>query len=179
MKGTLTRNLGTKRVERQPKRLRVGPGELPQYGRRLALQIESNDLFQGNRNINMKISEFLPGKTRRKRSDKRAHLELARTGARRVALETDIGSQVAPTSDVVVSEDTYTLVQQPDDAIASKENALLDEFSEDIQRPLAANCHNIGSFAGLKHKLAELTNSVRVENIDTVLCEFVSMLKGD
>jgi hypothetical protein len=72
----------------------------------------------------MKILEFLPGKTRRQRSDKRAHLELARTGARRVALETDTGSQVAPMSDVVVSEDTYTMVQQPD-ASASKENALL------------------------------------------------------
>jgi len=62
---------------------------------------------------------------------------------------------------------------------ASKENALLDELSEDLRRPLAANCHITGSFAGLEHKLADLTNSVRVENIDTVLCEFVSMLKGD
>jgi len=80
---------------------------------------------------------------------------------------------------VVVSKDIYTLVQQPDDASASQENALLDEWSDDLQRALAANCHNTGSFAGLKHKMAELTNSVRVENIDTVLCEFVSMLKGD
>jgi hypothetical protein len=64
----------------------------------------------------MKILEFLPGKNRRQRSDKRANLELARTGPRRVALETDLGSQVAPMPDVVVSEDTYTLVQQPDDA---------------------------------------------------------------
>jgi len=127
----------------------------------------------------MKILEFLPGKTRRQISDKRAHMGLARTDSRRVALETDTGSQVAPMSDVVVSEDTYTLIQQPDDASASLENALLDKRSEGLQRALAANCHNIGSFAGLEHKLAELTNSVRVENINTVLCEFVSMLKGD
>jgi hypothetical protein len=96
-----------------------------------------------------------------------------------VALETDTGSQVAPMSDVVVSEDTYTLDQQPDDASASQENALLDEWSEDLQGALAANCHNISSFAGLVHKLAELINCVRLENIDTDLYEFVSMLKGD
>jgi len=112
-------------------------------------------------------------------SDKRAHFGLVRTGARRVGLETDTGSQIAPMSDVVVCEDTYTLEQQPDDSSASKENALLDECSEDLQGALAANCHNIGSFAGLEHKLAELTHSIRVENIDTDLCEFVCMLKAD
>jgi len=103
----------------------------------------------------MKILEFLPDKTRRQISDKRAHLELARTGAGRVAFETATGSQVAPMSDVVVSSDTYTLVQQLDDASVSQEIALLDELSEDLQKPLAANCHNIGSFAGLEHKLAD------------------------
>jgi len=80
-------------------------------------------------------------------------------------------------SDVVISEDTCTLVQQPDDASASQENALLDEWSEDLQKAFAANCHSIGSFAGLERKLAELTNSARMENIDTVLCEIICMLK--
>jgi len=125
----------------------------------------------------MKILKFIPGKIRRQISDKRAHLGLARTGARRVSLETDTGSQVAQMFYVVISENTYTLVEQTDDASASQGNALLCEWSEDLQRALAANCHNIGSFAALEHKLAELTNSVRVENIDTVLCDFVSMLK--
>jgi len=179
-KGTHTRNLGNKQVEKQPKR---GPGRTPTVWttEELALLIESNDRFQGNRIINMKILEFLLGKTRRKISDKRAHMELARTGARRVALETDTSSQVAPVSDVIVSEDTYTLVQHPDDVSASQENALLDELSEDLQRgfTVRCNCHNISSFAGLEHMLAQLTNSVRVENINTVICEFVSMLKGD
>jgi kynureninase len=78
-------------------------------------------------------------------------------------------------SDVVVYEDTYTLVQQPDDASASQENALLDEWSEELQRALAANYYNRDSVAGLEHKLAELTISVRVETIVTVLCELVSM----
>jgi len=96
-----------------------------------------------------------------------------------MAFETDTGSQVAQMPYVVISEDTYTLVEQPNDASASQGNALLYKWSEDLQRALADNCHNIGSFAGLEHKLAELTNSARVENIDTVLCEFVSMLKGD
>jgi len=123
----------------------------------------------------MKILEFLPGKTRRQISDKPVHLELARTCARRASIETDTGSQVAPMSDVVVSEDTYTLFQQLDDASASQENVLLYELSEDLQRALAVNCHNIGSFAGLEHKLAELTNSARVENIVTVLCKLVSI----
>jgi len=80
-------------------------------------------------------------------------------------------------SDVVVSEDTCTLVQQPEDASATQGNALLDEWGEDLQRGLAANSLSIGSFAGLERKLAELTNSARIENIDTVLCEIVSMLK--
>jgi len=158
-----------------------GPGRTPTVWtpEESALLIELNERFQGNYNINMKILEFLPGKTRKQISDKRAHLGLARTGARGVAIETHSGSQVATMSDVVVSEETNTLVQRQDDESASQEHILLDEWNEGLRRALAANCHNIGSFAGLEHKLAELTNNVRVENIDIVLCDFVSILKVD
>jgi hypothetical protein len=72
---TFTRNLVTKNVGRQPKRLRVGTPTVctPEN---MAFLVELNERFKDNRHINIKILEFLP---RKQISDKCVHLGSVKT----------------------------------------------------------------------------------------------------
>jgi len=175
-----TRSLGTEGAETPA----GGPGRTPTVWMQeeTDLLLTFNRRFRGDRRINIKVLEFLSGKTRKQINDKRVHLGLTNRTAPMVD-DNDVEPPPIPTNppdltgESPLTDDSVPLTTTMD--IPGQAPPEDDGLDGELRTTLTSRGRNVGCFQAIHERLARLATEGSGQEFDDILADFVAALLGD
>jgi len=164
-------------AEKRPRHPPVGPEEISLCGRRRKRTSFGSTGFEGDCHINIKILEFLPGKTRKQINDKHVHLQLTIKSAPPADGSDD--PEAMPTPNDV---DTFDPTLRRFGASSSEHR---DHFPGATRGArvgwgaITTKGRSVRCFVTLNERLARLATENSEQVVNDILDDLVSVLLGD